>query len=92
MVELSKRLNEDYNLFVQKFDKTIHVDDYESSYAMYKLSVYMLENLDFSNARKMAALSLRYKADKNFNVVLKNNFDKVNWMYFNASKYLSNRE
>ena len=88
MINLTKNLDEDYKLFIGKFDKTIHVDDYASSYAMYKLSVYMLENLDFVNARKMAALSLRYKTDKNFNVVLEDNFDKANWFYFNASKYL----
>ncbi|MEJ2617571.1 MAG: hypothetical protein P8Z35_21635, partial [Ignavibacteriaceae bacterium] len=70
------------------FNKTIKIRDYASSYAVYRLSIYMLENLDFLTARKMAALSLRYNSDKNFNYILQGNFDLTDWFYYNGEKTL----
>jgi hypothetical protein len=86
LIELSKAINEDYNLFLKQFNKTIHVNDYASSHGVYKLSIYMAENLDFSRARKMAALSLRYKSDLNFHKILTSNMEKINWFYYNSEK------
>ncbi len=48
----------------------------------------MLEQLDFSNARKMAALSLRYSSDKNFNYVLQSNYNLTDWFYYNGDETL----
>ncbi len=87
-IDLARELNEQYELFVKNFDKTIHVKDYSASYAMYKLSIYMLENMDFSSARKMSALSLRYNADENFNYILQNNYIKTDWFYYNGERIL----
>ena len=87
-IDLARELNEQYELFVRNFDKTVHVKEYSASYAMYKLSIYMLENLDFSNARKMSALSLRYNADENFNYILQNNYIKTDWVYYNGEGVL----
>ena len=87
-INLARALNEDYKLFIKNFDKTIRIKDYSSSYAVYKLSIYMLENLDFPTARKMAALSLRYNYDKNFNYILQSNFDLTDWFYYNGEKTL----
>lgn len=87
-INLARGLNEDYKLFIKNFDKTIHINDYSSSYAVYRLSIYMLENLDFVNARKMAALSLRYNSDQNFNYILQGNFELTDWFYNNGEKTL----
>ena len=87
-INLARVLNEDYKLFIKNFNKTIKIKDYSSSYAVYKLSIYMLENLDFLTARKMAALSLRYNYDKNFNYILQSNFDLTDWFYYNGEKTL----
>ena len=87
-LNLARALKEEYKLFIKNFDKTIHINDYSSSYAVYKLSIYMLENLDFVNARKMAALSLRYNSDKNFNYILQNNFDLTDWFFNNGENTL----
>jgi len=51
----------------------------------------MLENLDFSMQENVSSI-FKYKTDSNFNTVLEDNFEKINWMYFNASKYLSNKD
>ena len=88
MISLARSLNDEYKLFLKNFDKTIQVRDYSSSYSMYRLSIYMLENLDFQNARKMAALSLRYTSDKNFNYILQANFDLTDWFYNNGESTL----
>ena len=87
-IDLAKELNEQYDLFLKNFNKTIHVKDYSSSYAMYRLSVYMLENLDFPGARKISALSLRYNADENYNYILQNNYIKTDWFYYNGERIL----
>ncbi len=87
-INLARALNKDYKLFIKNFDKTIRIKDYSSSYAMYRLSIYMLENLDIQDARKMAALSLRYNSDKNFNYILQNNFDLTDWFFYNGETTL----
>ena len=87
-IDLSRSLNEKYDLFLKYFSNTIKVKDYSESYALYRLSIYMLENLDFQNAKKMAALSLRYDSDKNFNYILQTNFDKTDWFFNNGEKVL----
>ena len=88
MINLARSLNDEYKLFLKNFDKTIRIKDYASSYAIYRLSIYMLENLDFQDARKMAALSLRYSSDNNFNNILQSNFDLTDWFYYNGETTL----
>ncbi len=88
ITELSRTLKENYDIFISQFKKTITVNDYRSSYAVYKLSSFMLENLDFARARKMAALSLRNTDDYSFLSLQKENYKKCTWMYFNGAKFL----
>lgn len=89
LVDLAGSLGESYNLFLKLFDKTMTVDSYPVSFAVYRLSVYLLSHLDFTRARKMAALSMRYESDKNFNFILEENFNKANWLYENGNQILS---
>lgn len=90
MINLSRVLEEEYEVFIKQFDKTIYVTDFSSSYAVYSLSKYMLENLDFIKARKMAALAMRYNDNKSFNEVYKENFKRMNWIYHNADSIFTN--
>jgi hypothetical protein len=87
-IDLARNLVDQYELFIKNFNKTIHVNGYSQSYAIYKLSIYMLENLDFSRARKMAALALRYNSDKNFNYIIESNFKKTDWFYYHGNEIL----
>jgi hypothetical protein len=89
LINLSSALNEEYELFIRQFDKTIQVNDFLSSYGVYSLSQYMLENLDFIKARRMAALAMRYAEDENYNKVFLDNFIKMNWMFNNADSLLN---
>jgi hypothetical protein len=89
MVDLSKNLDGDYLSFIKQFDKTFFVNSYISAYSLFRLSEYMAENLDFSRARKMAALSLRFKEDYSLNSLLKENYKKLNWFYQNSETILN---
>jgi len=83
MINLSQRLKINYEEFIREFNKTFIVDNLESSYAAFKLSQYMLANLDFANGRKYAALSLRYKDKNPFYKVMKDNYQKANYFFTN---------
>jgi hypothetical protein len=72
------------------FGKNFDVEDFSGSFAMYKLSNYMLVHLDFERARKIAALAMRVETDKNFNTILKSNYEKINWFYLNSKSVLNN--
>lgn len=90
IIDLSEKLDESINLFLEQFDKTILVTDYESSFAVYKLSQYLLKKGELTKARKMAALTLRFKGDENFRRILDENFKMVNWINNNSQRYLNN--
>jgi len=90
LIDLANRFDGDYNLFMKLFGKNFDADDYSESYAMYMLSNYMLIHLDFERARKIAALALRVKTDKNFDSILKSNYEKINWFYLNYKNVLNN--
>ena len=89
MIDLSQSLDEDYQIFKSHFVNDIEVKDETSSYAVYKLSEYMLQNFDFVNARKMAGISLRYKGNQNLLRLTEENFDKSIWFFKNADVILS---
>lgn len=89
LITLSKRLEEDYNFFIDELKVNYRVNNYESSYAMLKLSEYMLENFDTGNSKKIAGLSLRYNSDKNFVYVLQEHYNKVDWFFQNGQAILN---
>lgn len=88
-IDLSKNLNVDFNIFEQTFKKKFTVNDFESSYAAYKLSNYFSEQLDFSNAVKFASLALRYDKDPNFLQILEENFKASYWIYKNNESIIN---
>ena len=89
LVDLSKNFHEDYNTFLKQLNKTFIVNDFLSAYGVYYISQYMLENLDFDRARKTAALAMRYKSENNLNLIFKDNFKRINWMYQNSDSLLN---
>jgi hypothetical protein len=89
LASLAKATGIKYKYFLNNFSTTLEVNDYNSSYGIYKLSLYMCEKMDFDRARKMASLTLRYSKDKSFNSMLRSNFDKMNWLYKNSDKTLT---
>jgi tetratricopeptide (TPR) repeat protein len=89
LISLSKSLKIDKKDFIKIFNKTFVVDDLFKSYGIFKLSQYILEIGDYSNSRKLAALSLRYKKSNPYLKALEENFDKANWFFYNADKIKS---
>jgi hypothetical protein len=89
-IDLSDRFEGDYNLFPASFSRNFAVTDFAGSYAMYKLSNYMLAHLDFEGARRTAALAACVKTGRNFDTVFESNYEKINWFYVNYKSILSN--
>ncbi len=89
MTDLSEALDENYGLFLKNFAKPLDSSDYLSSLAAYRLSQYMINNMDLSGARRMAAISLRHHEDKNFTKILNDNYEKCEWILKNRENVLS---
>ncbi len=88
LINLSQITKADNKDFFSLFDKIFRVTDYESSYAVYKLSQFMMDNMNLIKARELAALSLQYQGDENFSEILKANFKKADWLYYKADSIL----
>lgn len=84
LIILSKRLGENYNDFLKIFAKSFLIENTFRSYALFKLSEYMLENLDLSNARKTAALALRFASEDYDKQLLSNYIKELNWVISNS--------
>lgn len=88
---LASNLNINYSEFILQLDKNLLLNaDQERNYAFLKISEYMLDNNDFENSRKMAALAIRVNKDESIKEYLKANFDKADWFYYNADEILKN--
>src|SRR5690606_38214738 len=88
LIRLGKLTGSDYETVKKLFNKTFFINNFYSAYAVYKLSGYMMMNYDFRNARKFASLSLRHKELPHYNQLWKNNFEKAEWFYYNADKFI----
>ena len=88
LINLSQELDENISIFKNKLNNIFIVNNYISSYAAFKLSQYFLDNFDFENARKYSGLSLKYNRDKNFNAILKENTNKIDWFSKNGDLLL----
>jgi hypothetical protein len=53
------------------------------------LSQFFSEKGNYTNSRKMAALSLRFKNNNPFQLAFQDNYDKASWLFYNADKILS---
>ncbi len=89
MIDLSTSLGEDYNSFLLNFENNLEVKNELSSYALLKLSEYMLRNFDYVKARKMAGFALRYKDDLNLLKLTEENSKKTEWFLRNAESILN---
>jgi hypothetical protein len=89
MIDLSVILHKPYKDVIALFNKNIIVNDIESGYGAYYLSKYMMENLDYDGGRKLAALASRYSDTDGFQLFLRSNLIKVNWIYSNYDKIIN---
>ena len=85
IIGLLHNQNIDYKKALRIFNKTFVVDNIESSYSAFKLSQFMLDNNDYVNARKYAALSLRFKKGNIFVTAMQEQFEKAIWFFKNSN-------
>ena len=90
MINLSSLVDEGYEVFLKKIDMNFVVNNYPTSYAAFVSSKYMLANNDFVNANRMAHRSLRYNPDKNFKIILDEQYKKTRWFLKNGEPFLNN--
>lgn len=88
IINLSGHFNENFKLFLKNFNKPLKAFNYISSYAVFKISEYMLSNLDFKGARKTAVLAMRHLETNNFMTILKGYYEKCDWIFKNHKKIL----
>lgn len=88
LIKLAGSVGTEYVTVKKLFNKTFFINDFYSAYAVYKLSEFMIENYDFRNSRKFASLALRYKEFSHYNALWSNNFEKADWFYYNADKFI----
>jgi hypothetical protein len=88
IIDLLRNQNIDYKKSLSIFNKTFIVDNIQSSYAAFKLSQFMLDNNDYVNARKYAALSLRFKNGNLFFSAMQEQFEKAIWFFKNSNQVL----
>ncbi|HEX9251339.1 MAG TPA: hypothetical protein VF870_03810 [Ignavibacteriaceae bacterium] len=88
IIDLIQNQNIDYKKSLSIFNKRFIVNNIISSFAAFRLSNYMLANNDFINARKYAALSLRYKENNMFYTAMQEQFEKADWLVKNSIKFL----
>lgn len=88
ILDLLKINNIDYKKSLTIFNQNFIVNNIESSFAALKLSEYMLENFDIVNARKYAALGLRFRENNIFFKSIAQQFEKTNWLIKNSEKVL----
>jgi len=88
-IDLAKYFNISYAIINQVFSRPFAASNIESSYALYKISDFMFEHLDFQNAQKTAALALKYNDDPDFNIFLNENINKINWCNSHSSYILA---
>lgn len=89
MIDLSETLGENYQLFLSNFVNNLNVKDEISSYALYKLSNYMLQNLDYVRARKMAVIALRFRGNPDLLKLVENYSKKTEWFLKNATNVIA---
>jgi len=86
LLTLTNNLRIDNEKFLSIFNKPfVNFDNY-SFYAFLKLSQYLVDNFDFTKARKVAALSKRLNSDEIYAEYLDNNYKMIEWFYFNSKK------
>jgi len=90
MIDLSESLGEDYHLFLENFEKDFEVKNESASYAVLKLSEYMLKNFDYVRARKMAGFAIRFKNNLNLQRLTEKNYYKAEWFLRNAETIFQN--
>jgi hypothetical protein len=84
MIDLSESLGESYQMFLSNFLNNLDVNDEISSYALYKLSNYMLQNFDYVRARKMAVIATRFRGNPDLLNLVENYSRKTEWFLKNA--------
>ncbi len=88
-VRLSKIIDLEYKLFMKNFINDETAANLKDSYTLNILSMYMLDNFDFVNAKIMIEKAARISNGQFNNKLIKYNLNKINWMSDNYSAIIN---
>ncbi|MDR3667916.1 MAG: hypothetical protein P4L35_13825 [Ignavibacteriaceae bacterium] len=90
IIDLAVSLHKSYKEVLSIFSRNVLVDDIYSSYAAYYLSRYMMENLDFQNAKNLAELAVGFNNKDGIQIFMRSHLLKTDWIYSNYLKVMDN--
>ena len=59
-------------------------------FAVYKMSEYLFEHLEFNSALELADLAVKNNHNWDYDSIFKENYNKINWSYSNNTYIFSN--
>jgi hypothetical protein len=89
-LDLAVSLHKPYNDVIAVLNRDVIVGDIYSCYGAYYLSRYMMENLDYAGARKLAALALSFNNEDGIRIFLRSHLLRTEWIYYNYTKIMDN--
>ena len=92
MIDLAVSLHKPYKEVLLLFEKNMVVNDIYSSYGIYYLSKYMMENLDYVGGRTLASLEVKYNDVSKIQLFIRSHLLRIDWVYFNYRKIMNNAE
>ncbi|MEJ5261907.1 MAG: tetratricopeptide repeat protein [Ignavibacterium sp.] len=87
LINLAEKLNVEPNILLDSFHSPLTPTNDNEAYVVYKLSQYLLNKSELTNARKLAALSIRKSFNSIYYISIKEHFEKCNWFVKNYDKF-----
>lgn len=90
IIELSEYNNISIEEFKKIFKFHFEVNNEIDAYSFLLMSKYFFNKNDIPRSRRTSALAMRFKDEKNFSYVAKENYKVINWIYHNFESVISN--
>lgn len=90
IIELSEFNNISVDEFKKIFKFHFEVNNQNDAYSFLLMSKYFFNKNDLPRSRRTSALAMRFKDEKNFSYLAKENYKVINWIYHNFESVISN--
>lgn len=87
LINLAEKLNVEPKNLLDSFHSPLTPTNEDEAYVVYKLSQYLLNKSELTNARKLAALSIRKSFNSIYYISIKDHFEKCNWFVKNYDQF-----
>lgn len=87
LINLGEKLQVEPKILLDSFHSPLTPNNDNEAYVVYKLSQYLITKSELTNARKLAALSLRKSFNSIYYISIKEHFEKCNWFVKNYDQF-----